>query len=1073
MFEGKLTSVLNKLLGEYVHGISAKDLSVAVFKGDVVLKNLRLKTEALNALDLPFVVRSGLVGKLSLQIPWRALGKQPVVATIERLYVVAGFADDVEGDDALTVEERTERWEKAKAALRRREIDEGETRWLESALAAEATRDDATKNEDAKGDGWLAGMLDTVLGNLEVSISKIHVRLEGDLVETGSGNRPAGGASRADHRASSSGSTDSRGERFAAGATLESLVINTVDASGAAAFTVGGLAERMRKSAKLTGLAVYFDVGADSLAPNTAGGWESVSPDALVAAMEPGVVVSNTRGNGNDASFVVAPVHVMGPQPGSIDGSTGSTAAAAEQANRRQYLLEPVSASAYYERRGKREPAARNDVPGSSLAPNGGVPAQRIHLRIDSVAARLTSSHLRAAYVAAERLERDARRAPHAHLRPRGSGSSSIVSIDGARVGGAESGARAWWRFAVAAVTLRIREETLRAGGRYRSSFRVDEVVRAMRARREYVESYVQNAIAPHPRPMTKKKPNKRWPPLMDVGSVPAMDAVEARYPAHVCVLFRAIAHQQARRRGLIRDVDEDDGGRGVAGGFFRVFGFSGKSRRDAESSNSASAEEGGDADMSEDDWAKLDAVFDVGARAEAATDDSHGGELATAPQSEATIAVGSVSLKVVDDEAETCDADDANDENRANTSTSREVLNASVTGLVAGARSFGGGGADARCDLRAMDLDVGGAKILRSAGAKSASSLDDWAPATGPGGSRSSSEAPGCVTASRVAAALWGRASGAGDSPAGDSPGGGVESGDEDEFVDASDAAVEPPVDESMDVNQTAVEPPEALSLRFEKLAKAPSQNSGIDDPNGSPSRPDVRVGIELAPARVTLLRAPVQALVRTLTRHKPAQLAEQEELLRRAVARGASDAARGAREALVAALADRPVVDVSMTVHAPRVAVPSRYLRSKEVSEVPSGERGVHKEVSNDDELDAENDDDDATLLLDLGRFELRTVPATDLGADARDAKLFNAFRVKISDVAASLLPGGWDPNGSWRKVTGGGAGLNSDLFQPSGPRSLLPLLPPFGAEATALQALAPVPGRASMEISFRAGI
>ena len=72
MFEGKLTSVLNKLLGEYVHGISAKDLSVAVFKGDVVLKNLRLKTEALNALDLPFVVRSGLVGKLSLQIPWRA-----------------------------------------------------------------------------------------------------------------------------------------------------------------------------------------------------------------------------------------------------------------------------------------------------------------------------------------------------------------------------------------------------------------------------------------------------------------------------------------------------------------------------------------------------------------------------------------------------------------------------------------------------------------------------------------------------------------------------------------------------------------------------------------------------------------------------------------------------------------------------------------------------------------------------------------------------------------------------------------------------------------------------------------
>ena len=160
-------------------------------------------------------------------------------------------------------------------------------------------------------------------------------------------------------------------------------------------------------------------------------------------------------------------------------------------------------------------------------------------------------------------------------------------------------------------------------------------------------------------------------------------------------------------------------------------------------------------------------------------------------------------------------------------------------------------------------------------------------------------------------------------------------------------------------------------------------------------------------------------------------------------------------------------------MTVHAPRVAVPSRYLRSKEVSEVPSGERGVHKEVSNDDELPTPKTTTTTrrSCWTSAGSSCAR-FPATDLGADARDAKLFNAFRVKISDVAASLLPGGWDPNASWRKVTGGGAGLNSDLFQPSGPRSLLPLLPPFGAEATALQALAPVPGRASMEISFRAG-
>ena len=104
MFEGKLASVLNGVLGEYVHGISTRDLNVAVFKGDIVLKGMRLKVEALNALGLPFRVLSGVVGKLTLQIPWRALGKQAVVVRIEELYVVAGFA---EPDAELTVEERT------------------------------------------------------------------------------------------------------------------------------------------------------------------------------------------------------------------------------------------------------------------------------------------------------------------------------------------------------------------------------------------------------------------------------------------------------------------------------------------------------------------------------------------------------------------------------------------------------------------------------------------------------------------------------------------------------------------------------------------------------------------------------------------------------------------------------------------------------------------------------------------------------------------------------------------------------------------------------------------------------
>ena len=195
----------------------------------------------------------------------------------------------------------------------------------------------------------------------------------------------------------------------------------------------------------------------------------------------------------------------------------------------------------------------------------------------------------------------------------------------------------------------------------------------------------------------------------------------------------------------------------------------------------------------------------------------------------------------------------------------------------------------------------------------------------------------------------------------------------------------------------------------------------------------------------------------------------------MKKAVAQSASDAARGAQERLVAALADRPIVDVSVTVHAPRVAVPSNRVASKDES---------RSRVNLSGDFDEYLSDDPATLLLDLGKFELRTVPATDLGADAQNANLFNAFRVKISDVSASLLSGPWDPNESWRAVSlfyNSGTGNLTDVFfvllkvddnfrgfsEPPAP-----LLPPFGAEATALQALAPVHGHESMAIAFNAG-
>ena len=68
MFEAQVAYYLNNYLGKYVLGLDPQSLKISVFKGDVVLRNLKLKAEALADLDLPITVKSGLLGSLTLKV---------------------------------------------------------------------------------------------------------------------------------------------------------------------------------------------------------------------------------------------------------------------------------------------------------------------------------------------------------------------------------------------------------------------------------------------------------------------------------------------------------------------------------------------------------------------------------------------------------------------------------------------------------------------------------------------------------------------------------------------------------------------------------------------------------------------------------------------------------------------------------------------------------------------------------------------------------------------------------------------------------------------------------------------
>ncbi|XP_062075398.1 uncharacterized protein LOC133779453 [Humulus lupulus] len=80
---------------------------------------------------------------------------------------------------------------------------------------------------------WLGSLINTIVGNLKLSISNIHIRYE-----DGESNP---------------------GHPFAAGVTLEKLLAVTVDDNGNETFITGGSLDRIQKSVELDRLALYLD----------------------------------------------------------------------------------------------------------------------------------------------------------------------------------------------------------------------------------------------------------------------------------------------------------------------------------------------------------------------------------------------------------------------------------------------------------------------------------------------------------------------------------------------------------------------------------------------------------------------------------------------------------------------------------------------------------------------------------------------------------------------------------------------------------------------------------------------
>ncbi|GJP54206.1 hypothetical protein CLOM_g13301 [Closterium sp. NIES-68] len=301
MFEAHVLGLLRKYLGEYVRNIPDEALKISVWQGDVVLRDLQLKEEALNRLRLPISVKAGFIGSVNLKVPWSRLGVEPVVLLLDRVFILA----QPSAAPTTASHQSAEEEEQQRLEAKRRRIEEAEVAMLEA-----RERQKAGGEQQAGGASWISSLIATIVGNIKISFTNVHIRYE----DPGSLS----------------------GRPFCTGATLARLAAVTTDENWVETFITSGALDSLYKAVHLERLAVYHDSNSGPWDPHTA--WDCMQGSQWSEVFEAG-----------------------------IQEQAPPSAGATDWAANRQFLLHPVDGRMRYERRSKKE-RRRDDVPFQTAA---------------------------------------------------------------------------------------------------------------------------------------------------------------------------------------------------------------------------------------------------------------------------------------------------------------------------------------------------------------------------------------------------------------------------------------------------------------------------------------------------------------------------------------------------------------------------------------------------------------------------------------------------------------------------------------------------------------------------------
>ena len=147
-----------------------------VLAGTITQSDLSLKAEALAQLQLPVIVRAGRLRRFHVEVPWSRITSEPVVVHIAGVTVLAALAEENDEDAAAAAELASVQL----ASLLQKKI--------EAVNAAEALRKAGLElAAEGEEDSYAARLGRTILNNLRVNISDLHIRFE-DVPPAGLGH---------------------------------------------------------------------------------------------------------------------------------------------------------------------------------------------------------------------------------------------------------------------------------------------------------------------------------------------------------------------------------------------------------------------------------------------------------------------------------------------------------------------------------------------------------------------------------------------------------------------------------------------------------------------------------------------------------------------------------------------------------------------------------------------------------------------------------------------------------------------------------------------------------------------